>query len=155
MSGNRETTNLSRLRDLAWRLRPGASRRVQRGAIVSLWSAVGLALGAAGVAWCLQAGLPAGAGLVLAGLFAGALKGHFVLRRSARRIARRIAQREDGSCLGGALSWPTWMLVALMMASGIALRHSTIPRPVLGPLYVAVGAALLAGAWHLARFTDV
>ena len=139
-------------RDLAWRFRPAATRAVQRRAVAGLWFAVGTGLGTLGAWWCLAAGWPLSPGLVVLGLVAGGIKGRFVLSRSAERTARRIAAREDGSCLGGALSWPTWLLVVLMMTAGIALRHSAIPRPVLGPLYLAVGVALVLGAWRLVRW---
>ena len=63
----------------------------------------------------------------------------------AERNAARIIARGDGRCLGGFLSLKTWLLVVLMMTSGIILRRSAVPRPVLGVLYSAVGTALLVG----------
>lgn len=39
-----------------------------------------------------------------------------------------------------------WLLVSLMIALGVALRHSPLPRPVLAVLYAAIGTALFAGS---------
>jgi hypothetical protein len=69
-----------------------------------------------------------------------------VLSRTARRAAARIARRGDGTCLGGFLSWQSWLFVLGMMAAGAALRRSALPRTALGVVYVAVGIALLWGS---------
>jgi hypothetical protein len=42
-------------------------------------------------------------------------------------------------------------MVASMMAVGAVLRHTALPRPILGVAYVAIGAALLLGAEPLWR----
>ena len=84
--------------------------------------------------------------LAAAGIGAGSLKGRFVLRRLAERNAARVIRRGDGHCLGGFLSVKTWLLVAVMMASGILLRRSGVPHPILGVLYAAIGTALMAGS---------
>ena len=81
----------------------------------------------------------------------GAAKGLFVLAPVAERVAGRIARREEGSCLGGAFSWKSWLMVAMMMSAGMLLRRSPLPRPVLGLLYVAIAAALLVGSACLWR----
>ncbi len=137
----------------AWldRLKPRASRRVQLAALATLWLAVGSGLATAGVIWALSARWPWPILLIGAGVVLGTVKGRFVLAPAARRMAERIAAREDGSCLGGALSWTNWSLVAVMMAAGVMLRHSSLPRSVLGLLYVAIAAALLVGSACLWR----
>jgi hypothetical protein len=61
----------------------------------------------------------------------------------------RIIARGDGHCLGGFLAPKTWLLVAVMMGSGILLRRSGVPRPILGVLYTAVGTGLLIGGRQL------
>jgi len=81
-----------------------------------------------------------------AGLTLGVLKGRLVLERAARKAAARIAVRGDGRCLGGFLSWQTWLFVLAMMGMGVALRHSDVPRALLGVVYTAVGGALLWGS---------
>ena len=76
-------------------------------------------------------------------IVAGALKAHFVLKRTAGRMIERIRVRGDGRCLGGFVSLPTWGFVILMMGLGYLLRHGLLPHTVVGVIYVAVGAALL------------
>jgi MFS superfamily sulfate permease-like transporter len=40
------------------------------------------------------------------------------------------------------------MVVALMMAAGSVLRHSTLPRALLGAVYVTIGWALFMSSRH-------
>jgi hypothetical protein len=126
------------------RWKPRAAGSTQLLLAGALWSVVGALLLGFGAAWTLGAIGGAGGWLALglAGA-AGLLKGRFVLDRAARRIADRIAERGDGHCAGGFLSWRSWLLVALMSASGRLLRGGLLPHAVVGPLYAAIGAGLL------------
>ncbi len=136
-------------RKVAERWKPAVGVRTQLTAASLLWTCVGFGLGAAGLAWCLADGRPWL--LVPLGVAAGLAKAWFVIRPAAHRNASRIIERGDGQCLGGFLSWRSWAFAAGMMLLGSALRHSPMPRSVLGVLYVAIGAALLAGALPLWR----
>ncbi len=133
------------------RWKPAAGVRTHLFSAAMMWTVVGLGLAAAGIAWCFGSALPWALVLAGAGVAAGLVKGRFVLRTMAERNAARIIVRGDGRCLGGFLSLKTWLLVALMMTSGIILRRSAVPRPVLGVLYSAVGTALLVGCVTLWR----
>lgn len=133
------------------RWKPAAGVRTHLFSAAFLWTVVGFGLAAAGIAWCFGSALPWALVLAGAGVVAGLVKGRFVLRTMAERNAARIIARGDGHCLGGFLSVKTWLLVVLMMTSGFILRRSSVPRPVLGVLYSAVGTALLVGCATLWR----
>ena len=134
------------VRRLAERLKPAASARSHLLAAAGLWTLVGLGLSTLGYIWCFGVPLPWPFLLAAVGIIAGSLKGRFVLRRLAEKNAARVIRRGDGQCLGGFLSVKTWLLVAVMMTSGILLRRSGVPHYILGPLYAAIGTALLAGS---------
>jgi hypothetical protein len=136
-------------RKTAERWKPAVGVRTQLTAASVLWTCVGLGLGTAGVVWCLATGEPWM--LVALGVAIGLAKAWFIIRPVALRNAARIIERGDGKCLGGFLSWKSWAFVGAMMGVGFVLRHSPLPRSVLGVLYVAIGAALLAGALPLWR----
>jgi hypothetical protein len=134
-------------RSWAERWKPAAGLRAHLFAAALLWTAVGTGLSAAGIVWCFSARkpwIPLGFGIGV-----GALKGIFIIAKIAARNARRIVSRGDGKCLGGFLSVKTWLLVAAMMGSGMVLRRSSLPRPVLGVIYTAVGTGLLTGCLAL------
>jgi hypothetical protein len=121
-----------------------------------MWAVVGTALAIFGARW-LWFALPKAAPWLAAGAVAvGVVKSRLVLDRAARKVVGRISARGDGRCLGGFLSVQTWGLVLLMMAAGRLLR-GTLAGSIIGPLYIAVGTALLLSsrvswrAWRESR----
>lgn len=140
---------MTRFGDWAERWKPAARARTHLLAAALLWTVVGLGLTAAGLAWSFGSALPWSLLLAVAGVAAGAVKGRLVISKMADWNTARIIARGDGRCLGGFLAPKTWLLVAAMMASGIILRRSGVPRPILGFLYTAVGSALLIGGRQL------
>jgi len=133
-------------RSLAQRWKPAARARTQVLLAALVWTGVGIGLLAAGVRWSLMAPALWPVAILAVALPVGLLKGRFALRRAAGKIAARIARRGDGTCLGGFLSWKTWLFVLAMMGMGAALRRSDLPRAILGMVYTAVGVALLWGS---------
>lgn len=121
-------------------LRPNASSTVHLIAAASLWTVVGLSLIFRGTVWLNAVDR---LWLVLPALLVGTLKSLFVLDRSAKKNIARILSTRDGKCIGGMFSLGTWMLVLLMMTSGIILRNSSLPKEFLGLFYVAIGWALV------------
>ncbi len=129
------------------RFKPAASMRTQVLLAACLWTLAGSGLSLAGSAWTLAAvhGVTLAIAFTVA-LTVGWAKGRLVLSRTARRTLSRIEARGDGRCLGGFLSWGSWLLVLVMIFLGRTLRHSGLPGALLGPLYVAIGIALLTGS---------
>jgi hypothetical protein len=122
------------------RLKPGVNRRVHLFAAPLLWTVVGTFLLVRGWDWI---GPGRDRWFVLLAFALGTLKSFLILDKTARRALARIVRLRDGSCLGAVYSWKTWLLVALMMGSGIVLRRYFTPGVVIGTLYAAVGWALL------------
>jgi hypothetical protein len=133
------------------KLKPTGSRRVQLMLAAVMWTVVGAALLTVGVIWLVQSGVWWWPWLLVAAVAVGMLKTVFVLNRAAGRVIERIRHRGDGRCLGGFLSWRTWLLALGMMAAGFILRHSHVPHVILGPVYSAVGAALLLASAKMWR----
>ena len=122
------------------RLKPGVNRRVHLFAAPLLWTVVGASLLVRGWVWI---GPGQTRWFVLLALALGTVKSLLILDKTARRVLARIIRLRDGTCLGAVYSWKTWLLVVLMMGSGIALRRYSAPGVVIGTLYAAVGWALL------------
>ncbi|MEJ2582977.1 MAG: hypothetical protein P8127_15295 [Acidobacteriota bacterium] len=130
--------------------KPAAGARAHLVAAGVMWSVVGIALAGVGVSWTWESTPAAAAWLTAAAVVVGATKSWLVLDHAARRIVARISARGDGRCLGGFLSPGTWGLVMVMMIAGRLLR-GTFAHPVVGPLYLAIGTALLVSsrvAWR-------
>jgi hypothetical protein len=125
-------------------LTPRASRRQHLFLAALLWSVVGAVLFLVGCRWVIAGATGATRPLLVAlALGVGLAKGRFVLDRTARRITGRILERGDDRCLGGFLSWKSWLLIAAMSASGRLLRGSHLPPAGIGTLYAAIGTGLV------------
>lgn len=83
--------------------------------------------------------------LIALALVLGVAKGHLLLEGVARKAVARIRARGRDGCLFGFFGWRSWLLIAVMMGGGIALRDSGVPPAILGVLYAAVGTALVYG----------
>ncbi len=121
-------------------IKPGVNRRVHLFAAALLWTVVGIVLIVRGVRWIDPAEI---VWFVPVALVIGTMKSVFVLDKSARRGVERIIKMRDGTCLGAVYSWQTWILVAIMITSGILLRTVFEPGTYIGTLYCAIGWALL------------
>lgn len=130
---------------------PAASRRTHLLAASLLWSLVGLGLTIAGASWISDAGPPHAVLLAAVAIVLGLLKVRFILSHNARRVIDRIERRGDGRCIGGFLSWKTWVLVLAMVALGRVLRATPLPVPIRGTVYSAIGVALFTASCLLWR----
>jgi hypothetical protein len=93
--------------------------------------------------WILSSHSALAIPFLAASILAGWAKARFVLERTAMRTLDRIESRGDGRCLGGFLSWKSWLLVASMILLGRLLRSSPLPVLYRGMIYAAIGGALL------------
>lgn len=133
------------------RYKPAASARTHALVAACLWTAVGGSLLLVGIAWSRAGGRPRVVLILGLAAVVGLLKGRFVLGKTAQRILDRIARRGEGRCLGGFISWQTWLMVIGMMILGRLLRAGLLPRTLVAFVYEAVGVALLIGAISLWR----
>jgi hypothetical protein len=126
------------------RWKPRASFRLQLLLAASLWSVVGTLLLFFGSRWILgDHGTGGRVLLILGAVSLGLMKGRFILDGTARRLTTRILERGDDRCLGGFLSWRSWLLVVVMSGSGRILRSVLLSPVIVGVLYAAIGAWLL------------
>jgi len=119
--------------------KPGVPRAAHLFAAPFLWTVMGCLLMYRGYGW-----LAPDRGrllLVVAGVL-GTLKSLLILDKVARLSIQRIILLKDGTCLGAVYSWKSWLLVALMITSGIIMRKLTVPGSFIGTLYCAIGWSL-------------
>jgi len=120
--------------------KPGVDRRVHLLAAAFLWAVVGLSLLVRGWIWMEPA---ENCWFLVLAVALGILKSALILDRAARKGVERITRLRDGTCLGAVYSWKTWLLVGIMVTSGILLRMVYEPGKYVGTLYFAVGLALM------------
>jgi hypothetical protein len=121
------------------RFKPGVQRKTHLLAAAVLWTCIGIMLMVRGMGWLIAADLIY---LAVPAVLLGLVKSRLILDKTATRSIDRILLLQDGTCLGAVYSKMTWLLVVGMMGMGSILRNSSLPRPILGVMYIMVGWAL-------------
>jgi len=127
------------------KFKPGVPRQIHLLLAASLWSIIGIFLMTRGMSWLTTTER---LWLTIPAIIAGSLKSLFILDNSARKGVHRILELADGTCLGAVYSIKTWLLVLIMIGSGFVLRHSSLPKELLGGLYMTIGWALFFSSRH-------
>jgi hypothetical protein len=130
-------------RTLADRVSIPVERRWLHAAAGVLWTAIGVLCIVYAVEWLAPPlALPAEVAYGAAGLVVAALFFRFVFIGLVRRNIARIEEGPDRASLFTFQGWRSYLIAAFMMAMGATLRHSSIPKPWLAPIYEGVGIAL-------------
>ena len=134
------------------RLKPSVSRRTLLLLAGLLWIGVGTLLLSFSVGW-LRGGAAAHPIVpVTVGVFAALLFHHFGFLRVVDRNLGRIMPMDGQRCVFSFMSWRSYLMVGLMMAMGVGLRHTQIPRSYLAVLYIGIGLALILSSVRYLRF---
>lgn len=88
---------------------------------------------------------------IIAGIVLALIIHHFGFLKVVDKNLGRIKTLNPETCVFAFMSWKSYLLVALMMAMGIALRHSTLPRNLLSVMYIGIGLALILSSIRYIR----
>jgi hypothetical protein len=139
------------MRRLLQRFKPAVSRRMLLLFAGLVWIGVGAMLLTLAIGW-LRAGHPLHPYLLGGlGTFAALCIHHFGFLRVVDKNLDRILPMQGKRCAFAFMSWKSYLMVALMMTMGVALRHSPIPKPVLAVLYIGIGLALVLSSVRYLR----
>jgi hypothetical protein len=120
-----------------------------------MWSAVGTMMCATGIGWLADSGMARGIGYGLAGLILANLAVRWGFGSIAQNNIRRLRRLPSRGCFFAFQAWKSYLIIMVMIALGMTLRHSSIPKHVLAVAYTAIGGALTLGSFyyyrHLAR----
>jgi len=132
-------------------LKPG----VERWALLLLaglvWIAVGTMMLLLARGWLAVLPAPRAALVAGAGFAAALVIHHLGFLRVVDKNLSRILPMQGKRCLFSFMSWKSYLMVAVMVAMGVALRHSPLPRPALAVLYLGIGAALILSSVRYLR----
>ncbi len=76
---------------------------------------------------------------------------HFGFLKIVDKNLGRILPMEGTKCIFSFMTWKGYIVVAVMLTMGTLLRHSSIPKPYLAMLYIAIGLALLLSSVRYLR----
>jgi hypothetical protein len=77
---------------------------------------------------------------------------HFGFLKIADKNLNRILLIMEKKSLLSFMTWKSYIIVIIMVSMGIALRHSSIPKPDLSILYNGIGLALFLSGIRYFRF---
>ncbi len=112
-----------------------------------MWLAVGVALAIAACRWLSGLDWPQSAAAAASSFILGIVVHLFGFSAIALKNIRRIRNRAEPVCLFGFQAWRSYLLIAVMMFFGYALRHLPIPRLLVSAIYLTIGTALTLGSF--------
>jgi hypothetical protein len=115
-----------------------------------MWCGVGVMLISFAVSWLIHYQERGKALFYIAGLLAG-LPIHFMgFSKLARKNISRLVALQGKKCFFSFITWKSYLIIIIMVALGITLRHSAIPKQYLSILYNGLGIGLfLSGTLYL------
>lgn len=133
------------------RLKPNVPKCWLFAACGVLWSVVGLSMCFAAMNWLRTEDFARGVGLELVGLVMALAVLQWGFSGIARRNIRRLRQLSDKGCFFAFQAWKSYLIIAFMVALGITLRRSPIPRATLAIVYTGIGGALFLASFQYYR----
>jgi hypothetical protein len=106
-----------------------------------MWCGVGVMLSTMASHWLSVYDGPAWI-FALTGFVAALVIHHFGFLRIVDKNLGRISKLPDQPCVFSFISWKSYFTILIMVAMGITLRHSPIPKQYLSVIYIGIGLAL-------------
>ncbi len=69
----------------------------------------------------------------------------------AQKNIQRLRRLPDRGCFFAFQAWKSYLIIMVMIALGVTLRHSSIPKHFLAVAYTAIGGALIVGSFYYYR----
>jgi hypothetical protein len=132
--------------NLGKRLKPGVPRPWLLAIAGVMWAAVGVMLWHLAWRWLKGLSVPVAAGIAAAGLVAGVVVYKFGFSKIVGKNIRRISDKPEKPCVFAFQAWKSYLLIAVMIALGVTMRHSAMPRGDLAFIYSTIGTALMFGS---------
>ena len=130
---------------------PTVERRWLFLAAALLWGLAGLMLLGRAVGWLAPERATSADPLAALGIAVGIVIYRFKFAWIAEKNIKRINSLSERANLFCFQSRMTYLLIALMMALGIVLRSSPVPKPDLAVLYIGIGLGLVLASSRYAR----
>jgi len=124
-------------------LAPTVGRRWLYVTAAGLWGGAGLMLCIRAYGWLVVEDATRAIPLALAGIIAGVVINRVKFARIANKNIKRIGHLSEHENILAFQPPGTYVLILVMMGLGIALRHSSIPKPFLAVLYLGIGLGLI------------
>ncbi len=134
------------------RYKPAVPREILLFLAGIVWEGVGVMLCFLAFSWLSARPALHVWAFAVAGAALAMLIHHFGFLRIVDKNLGRILEMDEKSCLFSFISWKSYLLIMVMVAMGVGLRHSALPKQYLAILYIAIGLALILSSVRYMRF---
>lgn len=116
----------------------------------AMWLGVGIMLNVLATHWLMNYGRPTAWIFGATGFIAGIINFRFGFSKVANKNINRIAGLKENPGVGilNFMSLKSYMLVVVMIALGITLRHSSLPKQHLAMIYLTIGLGLFLSSFR-------
>ncbi len=133
------------------RIKPAASKYLLIALAGLMWSTVGVMFCSMAYCWIKELDRLTALPLGLFGIILSLAAYRFGFSGIARKNIDRICLLPEKGCIFAFQAWKSYLIIAFMVALGIILRHSPIPKHYLAIIYTTIGGALLLSSLHYYR----
>jgi hypothetical protein len=113
-----------------------------------MWSGVGIMLCRLSVIWLRPVPRTWEWSLGLLGLIGAIVVYRFGFSKIALKNITRLCRLPDTTCIFAFQAWKSYMIIIIMVALGLTLRHSPLPKRFLAVIYETIGGALFFSSFH-------
>ena len=128
------------------RLNPAVPRYYLFGLAGAFWTFAGLVLCARAILWLNVFPLSIEIALETTSIAVAIIGYLFLFVKVVQKNIDRIGQLPENACVFAFTDWQGYVMIVLMIAIGITLRNTSIPKYFLAVPYTAMGAILLIGS---------
>jgi len=117
-----------------------------------VWEGVGVMLLILAFSWLRKASGINTYPHAFAGILLALLVHHFGFLKIVDKNLNRILQMDRKKCFFSFIPYRSYLIIIVMVITGILLRHSTIPKYDLAILYIGIGLAMILSSVRYIRF---
>ncbi len=130
------------------RLKPAVTKSWLIALAGLMWTGVGVMLCRLAYVWLtvINKGMAAGLGSI--GLAMAVAAYYFGFSKIARKNIKRISQLVEKTCIFAFQTWKGYLIIGFMIALGIILRNSAVPKQYLAIVYATIGGAIFLSSFH-------
>ena len=133
------------------KLKPAVSKYWLMALAGLMWSVVGAVLCHLAYVWLKAVPWSRALPLGLLGVASALVAYRYSFLKIALKNIDRLCLLTEKPCIFAFQAWRSYLIIVFMIALGIALRSSPIPRHILAVIYTTIGGALFLSSLHFYR----
>ena len=130
------------------KFKPAVSKYLLMGLAGLMWSGVGIMLCRLAVIWLKPIHRNVAWSLGSLGLIAAIVVYRFGFSKIALKNITRLCLLPNTTCIFAFQAWKSYLIIIFMVALGLTLRHSPMPKHFLAVIYETIGGALFFSSFH-------